>query len=114
MYGRWLTHFADDKDATLTLKGKTFPKKDCGELGAGKQKRVYKHKDQGQCFIIPNYGNNEEGWNNLIAAEKTLLDQIISLGLKAQQFEITDLTITPKEGEPCTIKVLVTKDFATL
>jgi len=80
----WLKCFFEEDDATLVLKGKAFSKQHFQEIGSGSQKKVYKHEDQGLCFFIPNKWSSEEAWNNLIANEKMLLDQILNLGLKAQ------------------------------
>ncbi|MCD6045849.1 MAG: hypothetical protein K0R48_1012 [Gammaproteobacteria bacterium] len=109
----WFNCFQQD-DCILTLKGKTYNKSDCLFLAMGSQKRVFQLKGTGQCFFIPSKYSGEEDWNGLIKAEKERLDYIISLGLKAQKFEITELIVANKTGDSYSMNILLTQDFETL
>lgn len=98
------------ENALLTLKGKSFSKSECKQLGFGNQKRVYGLKNGTECFFVPS--KIGDGWDNQIQAEKGLCDQILSLGLKAQKFEIVPLTVQETaHGPSYTLNVLLTKSF---
>ncbi|MDP3267940.1 MAG: hypothetical protein Q8M40_02715 [Legionella sp.] len=111
----WLDLFCkESEEINLTLNGKTFNKSQCEFLGQGSEKRVFKIKDSNQCFFIPHKWSSKEDWEHKIKLEKNLLDQIDSLGIKAQRFEITTLSISEAGQTPQTIHVLTTKDFGSL
>lgn len=98
----------------LTLKDETFDLENTSLLAVGSDKKVFKHKDQNKCFFIPARTVNQEYWVFKINQEKKLVDQIISLGLKAQQYEIVPLKISEPQQSSYIIDVLLTKDFDTL
>ncbi|WP_347251338.1 hypothetical protein [Legionella sp.] len=111
----WLScFFANAQGTTLTLKGQIFSRSDCEKLGGGSEKTIFKLKGQNQCFFIPNKWRSEEEWDKKIKQEKSKLDQISSIGLKTQQFEVVPLEIK-QPGKPAyTINVLLAKDFKSL
>lgn len=109
----WLNCFKQG-NYFLILDGKTYTESDCSFIAEGSQKRIFKLKDTGLCFFIPNKYSNEENWNALIKKEKVLLDHILALGLEAQHFDIVPLTIQNADGNSHTLNVLLTQDFDTL
>lgn len=115
----WLNTFNNNKSATLTLNGLSFDRSECVFVATGAEKHVYrikaKDKEQEICFFIPHKDwRDDDYWVRKISLEKKCLDGIISLGVRAQHFEVQDLTITERGKEPQTIKVLVAETFASL
>ena len=108
-----LNCFHNDKTCTLELNGMSFSRSDVQTLGFGSDKRVYQIKAFNICFFLPAW-DDEWSWNRLIQKEKSFLDSIIALGLKAQEFEIAPLTIRSTQGQSFTIDVLHTQDFKSL
>jgi hypothetical protein len=98
-------------DATITINNKTYQKKDCKRLATGYEKTIYELKGTDHCFFIP---SKDILWNGLIENEKRLCDNILSLGLKAQQYKITPLTVSDKNGNSSTINVLWAPTFESL
>lgn len=111
----WLKRFFKKReDITLTLNGKTFKQSECKRLGGGSEKHVYKIEGTNQCFFIPHKWRSEEEWDLKIKYEKERLDQIDSLGLKTQRFEVVPLEIKEPGSPTYTINVLITTDFESL
>ena len=104
----------EEIDCNFTIKGRTFKKSECKKLGGGTQKIAYQFGNYDECFLRPYSDQPDDHWNLTISSEKNLLDQIISLGLKAQNFEHVDLKIEKPGGKPYTLPVLLTKDFQSL
>ncbi len=99
------------ENKTLTLKKSDFKK-----IGNGSEKVVYGIKNSRECFFIPSMRTAKKpqnDWEELIVAEKHLLDQISELGLKTQHFEIVSLQVSQGTTSH-TIKGLLTTNLAVL
>ncbi len=106
-------HFFKKPDCILTFEGKTFSKSDCKQLGEGSEKTVFSIKGDKHCFFVPT--KNPNNWDMRIQVEKELCDEILSVGLKAQQFDIVPLEVQEKAGGPkYTINVLKTLSFDSI
>ncbi len=102
-------HWFRQGDCTLTLQGKSFTKEDCTQLGEGSEKTIFGIKGEEHCFFVPT--KNPNWWDLKIKEEKELCDQILSVGIRAQQFEIVPLELQNKWGAKFTMNVLVSKRF---
>ena len=114
MMKQWLAIFNEVEDCTLTLNDITFKKSDCTKIGSGSVKSFYKIKGQTTCFALPTYCCTTEAWDHVITGEKAVLDQIGSLGIKVEHFEIVPMEIKESQNISYTINVLTTKDFNSL
>lgn len=102
----------NQKDAIITVNGQTIQKQDLKCLGFGAEKVVWGIKDQKDCFIISRSARNADV---RLEAEKTFCDQILSIGVKTQQYTATTIKVQRAKGGPTyEAKALLAKKFTEL
>lgn len=100
------------KDAVITLQGKKIEKSSLELLGFGAEKYVYGIPGDKRCMLI---SRKEDAPDARLKEEKKLCDEILSLGIKAQSYEFSEIAVQSKSGGPSyKAPVLLAKKFSEL